>query len=164
MPAQASSAKGEGESCLRAVIQRVNRAAVSVDGQTVGEIGQGFLVFLGVAQTDQPQDADYIIAKLVGLRIFEDQQGKMNLALGDVGGAVLLVSQFTLLADARQGRRPGFTQAADPAKGEAYYQLVHAGLQAKGIPVATGVFRAEMLVTLENQGPVTIILDSTKIL
>ena len=147
---------------MRAVVQRVVTASVKVGGEVVGRIDQGFLVFLGVAKEDEETDVAYIGDKIAGLRVFEDSQGKMNLSLMDIGGSVLLVSQFTLLGDARQGRRPGFSGAAEPAKAENYYDLVNARIQSQGIAVATGVFRADMLVSLENDGPVTIMLDSKK--
>jgi D-tyrosyl-tRNA(Tyr) deacylase len=147
---------------LRAVVQRVLTASVRVEQAIVGQIKQGFLVFIGVAKDDTLTDVSYIGDKIAGLRIFEDSQGKMNLSLKDIEGSVLLVSQFTLLGDARQGRRPGFSGAAEPAKAEDYYTLVKARLESLGIIVATGVFRADMLVSLENDGPVTILLDSKK--
>ncbi len=147
---------------MRAVVQRVVTASVKVGGEVVGRIDQGFLVFLGVAKEDEETDVAYIGDKIAGLRVFEDSQGKMNLSLMDIGGSVLLVSQFTLLGDARQGRRPGFSGAAEPAKAENYYDLVKARIQSQGIAVATGLFRADMLVSLENDGPVTIMLDSKK--
>jgi D-tyrosyl-tRNA(Tyr) deacylase len=136
---------------------------VEVDGETVGAIGRGFLVLLGVAQSDTPADAAYLAEKTAGLRIFEDAAGKMNLALSEVGGAALVVSQFTLLGDCRKGRRPGFTEAAPPELADALYADYAAALRGRGLNVATGVFRAEMLVHLINDGPVTLLLDSRKL-
>ena len=147
---------------MRAVVQRVAQARVEVDGNVVGAIGRGFLVLLGVAGGDTPADAAYLAEKTAGLRVFEDAGGKMNLALGEVGGAVLAVSQFTLLGDCRKGRRPGFTDAAPPVLADTLYHEYVAALRAAGLTVATGVFRAEMQVHLVNDGPVTLLLDSRK--
>jgi D-tyrosyl-tRNA(Tyr) deacylase len=147
---------------MRAVIQRVREARVEIAGETVGAIGMGMLVLLGVARGDTSGDAAYLAEKTAGLRIFEDGAGKMNLALAEVGGAVLVVSQFTLLGDCRKGRRPGFTEAAPPELADALYAEFAAALRARGLIVATGVFRAEMLVHLVNDGPVTLLLDSRK--
>jgi D-aminoacyl-tRNA deacylase len=148
---------------VRAVVQRVTQARVEVAGQTVGAIGKGFLVLLGVANGDTPADAAYLAEKTAGLRVFEDGDGKMNLALQEVGGAVLAVSQFTLLGDCRKGRRPGFTDAAPPELADRLYNEYVAVLRATGLEVATGVFRAEMQVHLSNDGPVTLLLDSRKV-
>ncbi len=145
---------------MRAVLQRVSEARVRVDGGIVGEIGAGLLVLLGVGREDGEQDAVYLAEKTAGLRIFEDDAGKMNLSLGDVGGAVLAVSQFTLYGDCRKGRRPGFSGAAPPQEAERLYRCYVEGLRRLEIPVATGVFRAEMAVELVNDGPVTLLLDS----
>lgn len=147
---------------MRAVVQRVSEARVEVDGQVVGAIDRGFLVLLGVAQGDTAADAAYLAEKTAGLRVFEDAAGKMNLALAKVGGAVLAVSQFTLLGDCRKGRRPGFTDAAAPELADRLYNDYVAALRATGLTVATGVFRAEMRVFLVNDGPVTLLLDSRK--
>ena len=147
---------------MRAVVQRVSEASVMVDGQTVGAIGQGLMVLLGVAREDTSRDAVYLAEKTCGLRIFEDQQGKMNRSVEDISGSVLVVSQFTLLGDCRKGRRPGFTDAAEPALADKLYEEYVALLRQRGIAVATGVFRAEMKVGLVNDGPVTILLDSRK--
>jgi D-tyrosyl-tRNA(Tyr) deacylase len=147
---------------MRAVIQRVTEARVEVGGETVGAIGRGFLVLLGVAQGDTPADAASLAEKTAGLRVFEDEAGKMNLALQEVGGTVLAVSQFTLLGDCRKGRRPGFTEAAPPDLADRLYQEYVTALRAAGLTVATGIFRAEMQVHLVNDGPVTLLLDSRK--
>ena len=147
---------------MRAVVQRVREARVEVDGETVGAVAQGMLVLLGVARGDTAGDAAYLAEKTAGLRIFEDGEGKMNLALPEVGGAVLVVSQFTLLGDCRKGRRPGFTEAAPPELADALYGDFVAALRGAGLEVATGVFRAEMQVHLVNDGPVTLLLDSRK--
>jgi len=147
---------------MRAVIQRVTAAHVEVAGDKVGAVGRGLLVLIGVARGDSVADAEYLAEKTAGLRIFEDPQGKMNLALGEVGGEVLAVSQFTLLGDCRKGRRPGFTDAAEPALADTLYNAYVAALRARGLSVATGLFRAEMQVHLVNDGPVTLLLDSRK--
>lgn len=145
---------------MRAVIQRVSEASVKVDGETVGSIGAGLAVLLGVARGDTPEDAAYIAGKLTRLRIFADSAGLMNQSVQDVGGAVLLVSQFTLLGSTRKGNRPGFADAAAPEPAERLYREVAAGVTAEGIPVATGVFGAMMELSLVNDGPVTLLLDS----
>ena len=145
---------------MRAVIQRVTRASVEVEGRTVGAIGSGLLVLLGVAKGDGEADCRFMIEKLRGLRIFADDAGKMNHSLADVGGAILLVSQFTLLGNTRSGRRPGFEEAAPPEEANRLYELVSAGLKAEGTAVETGVFAAHMKVALVNDGPVTFLLDS----
>jgi D-tyrosyl-tRNA(Tyr) deacylase len=142
------------------VIQRVRHAQVVVDGETVGQIGQGFLVLLGVGKDDTEEDVRYTATKIAGMRVFTDAEGKFNLALGDVGGSVLLVSQFTLLADTRKGRRPSFIDAAPPKPAERMVERCAALLREAGVPVETGRFGAHMDVDLLNDGPVTIILDS----
>ena len=147
---------------MRAVIQRVTSASVAVNGDTVGAIQRGFLVLLGVKAGDTEKDADYMADKIVKLRIFEDENGKMNKALRDVGGSVLCVSQFTLLGDARGQNRPGFTQAESPDRADALYQRVCQRMRDQGVAVETGVFRTDMQVSLVNDGPVTILLDSEK--
>lgn len=147
---------------MRAVVQRVSEASVIIDGQTVGEIRQGLLVLLGVARGDKSGDAVYLAEKTSGLRIFEDEHGRMNFSVEDVSGSVLVVSQFTLLGDCRKGRRPGFTDAAEPELADRLYAEYVRILQQRGINVATGVFRAEMKVVLINDGPVTMLLDSRK--
>lgn len=147
---------------MRAVLQRVTSAKVEVENKIVGTIDEGLLILLGVEQGDTDTDLKSLLDKTVGLRIFEDDAGKMNLCVSDIGGSALVVSQFTLLADCRKGRRPGFTDAAPLADADHYYQAFVAGLQARGLNVATGIFQADMQVTLVNNGPVTILLDSRK--
>lgn len=146
---------------MRAIVQRVSSASVSIGGNIVGSIGKGYMVLLGIHVEDYQTDADYIIKKLSGLRIFEDESGKMNLSLRDVGGEVLLVSQFTLYGDARHGNRPGFTEAAPPAKAIPLYEYVRDRLREQ-FKVETGEFGADMQVSLVNNGPVTIMLESKK--
>jgi D-tyrosyl-tRNA(Tyr) deacylase len=145
---------------MRAVVQRVGSASVCVGAETVGAIDRGVVVLLGVANGDSPAQADWLAEKLAGLRIFSDADGKFAHSLLEVGGAALVVSQFTLLADTRKGRRPSFTDAAPPLLAEALYRHFVARLAALGIAVATGRFGASMQVSLINDGPVTIILDS----
>ena len=145
---------------MKAVIQRVSEARVEVDGKVVGAIGRGVLVLLGVAQGDTEGDADRLAKKIVELRIFEDAAGKMNLALGDVGGSILAVSQFTLLGDCSKGRRPSFISAAPPDEGKRLYDYVVGKMKESGAMVETGIFQAMMQVQLINDGPVTFIIDS----
>jgi D-tyrosyl-tRNA(Tyr) deacylase len=145
---------------VRAVVSRVLRARVEVDGRTVGEIGPGLLVLVGVTQTDSPAEAAWLAGKVAGLRVFDDGQGRMNLALADVGGAVLVVSQFTLYGDTRAGRRPSYIEAARPEQAEPLVEAVAKGLVEAGLPVATGRFRAHMRIESVGDGPVTILLDS----
>lgn len=147
---------------MRCVIQKVTRAEVSVQGETVGCIDDGFMVLVGAENGDTEADARYCAEKIAGLRVFEDEDDKMNLSLADVGGSVLLVSQFTLLADARHGRRPDFIQAARPEVAEPLCEKVKNIIEGKGIRVQTGRFRTHMQVSLVNDGPVTILLDSRK--
>ncbi len=147
---------------MRAVVQRVSRAEVRVEGRVAGAIGRGLLVLLGVAGGDAEADARFLADKVAQLRIFEDPAGKMNLAVGEVEGGVLVVSQFTLLGDARKGNRPSFGAAAPPEEASSLYERFCAMLAEKGLPVARGVFRAHMDVELVNDGPVTILLDSGK--
>ena len=147
---------------MRAVLQRVTRAWVVVDGAEVGRIATGWLVLLGVARTDGDADADWLAEKVTNLRAFEDDAGKMNRSVLDVGGAVLVISQFTLLGDCRTGRRPSFIEAAEPAEADRLYRRFHERVAAAGLTVATGVFRAQMQVELVNDGPVTLLLDSRK--
>jgi D-tyrosyl-tRNA(Tyr) deacylase len=145
-----------------AVIQRVSRASVRVDGEVTGSIDKGFVILLGVARDDGPADVKWLAEKCATLRVFNDDQEKMNLALDDVGGKVLVISQFTLLGDCRKGRRPSFLHAAPPDKGKAFYEDFVAHLRGMGIGVETGVFQAMMDVELVNEGPVTMIIDSTQ--
>ncbi len=149
---------------MRAVIQRVAGAQVTVQGSVVGETVRGNLVLLGVTAADGEAEAGLLARKIAGLRVFEDDGGKMNLALADVGGAVLAVSQFTLYADVRKGRRPSFIAAARPEQAEPLYQRFCTLLGAEGVPVQQGVFQAEMQVSLVNDGPVTIWMDSADLL
>lgn len=148
---------------MRAVLQRVNSAQVMTNGRVVGKIGAGLLVFLGINREDSFGDADYLVEKTIHLRIFEDEEGKMNLSLLDTGGAMLVVSQFTLLADCRKGRRPSFVAAAEPGKAFDLYRYFVEHVEARGISVATGEFQAFMEVSLINNGPVTVLLDSRKV-
>jgi D-tyrosyl-tRNA(Tyr) deacylase len=145
---------------MKAVIQRVTRASVRVEGRTVGRIESGLLVLLGVAKGDGETDGRYLAEKIRTLRIFSDEQGKMNCSLSDIGGSVLLVSQFTLLGQTANGRRPSFDAAATPDEAKRLYEGVATGLRAQGIPVQTGVFASHMQVELLNDGPVTFVLDS----
>jgi D-tyrosyl-tRNA(Tyr) deacylase len=145
---------------MRAVVQRVSEASVTVGQEVVGEIRRGFLILLGVEIGDSEAEARWLADKISGLRLFEDQQGKMNLALADVGGAVLVVSQFTLLGDCSKGRRPSFTRAAHPDEANRLYLLFATLLQERGLSVARGQFQASMQVRLCNDGPVTLVLDT----
>ena len=147
---------------MRCVVQRVKEASVTVAGETVGKIGPGFMVLIGVSTEDTEKDLRYMADKVPNLRVFEDAEDKMNLSLKDVGGAILAVSQFTLYGDARGGRRPSFSAAARPEEANALYEQLVAAWRAQGIQVATGRFRTHMEVQLINDGPVTILLDSTK--
>ena len=148
---------------MRAVVQRVKSADVSVDGNITGAIEKGLVVFLGVEEGDSGSDADYLAEKVAGLRVFEDADGKMNLSVMEESGAVLAISQFTLLGDVRKGKRPSFTKAAPPEKADALYREFIEGVRARGVDVSEGVFRAEMYVRVNNDGPVTIMIDSKKI-
>ncbi len=144
---------------MRALLQRVSQASVTVDDQVVGAIDRGFVVLLGVTHEDGRPEADWLANKIAGLRIFEDETGKMNLALADVGGQVLVVSQFTLYGDARKGRRPSFTQAARPEQAEPLVEYLVENLRQRGLKVAMGVFGAIMQVEIHNDGPVTMMLE-----
>lgn len=148
---------------MRAVIQRVKSASVTVEGKVVSEVNKGLLVFLGVAQEDTPADVDYMAGKITNLRIFEDDEGLMNLSVLDVGGEALVVSQFTLCGDCRKGRRPSFIDAARPEKADPLYQAFMDEISRLGVPVKAGIFQAMMDVELINDGPVTILLDSNKL-
>jgi D-tyrosyl-tRNA(Tyr) deacylase len=145
---------------VRAVIQRVTEASVTVEGRVVSAIQRGFLVLLGISEDDTQDDVIWIAGKIAGLRVFVDSDGKMNLALADVNGSVLLVSQFTLYGDCRKGRRPSFVKAARPEKANALYESVAAEMRGQGVPVQMGTFQAHMDVRLLNDGPVTLLLDS----
>lgn len=148
---------------MRAVVQRVTRAHVTVGEERTGEIARGLVVLVGAVTDDTETDAQQLVDKILGLRIFPDAAGHMNLSVTDVGGALLLVSQFTLLGDARQGRRPSFLQAMAPGPAEALYERVVARARATGLAVATGRFRTDMQVELVNDGPVTLLLDTKKL-
>ena len=148
---------------MRSVIQRVTRASVAVDGEVVGSIGEGLLVLLGVKVGDTEKDAQLAAEKIAGLRIFEDEAGKMNLSVQDIGGEVLAVSQFTLLGDARKGKRPSFIEAARPEIADPLYEKVVENIRAAGLTCKTGVFRADMQVELINDGPVTILYDTRRL-
>jgi D-aminoacyl-tRNA deacylase len=148
---------------MRAVVERVSRCRVTVEGRVTGEIGAGLLVLLGVSKTDSEAAADYLVEKIIGLRIFEDTEGKMNLSVQEAGGALLVVSQFTLYGDARRGRRPSFDAAARPEEARRLYEYFVAKVRAAGLRCETGEFQAMMDVELVNSGPVTILLDSEKV-
>lgn len=148
---------------MRACVQRVSQASVAVDGEVSGRIGAGVVVLLGVAADDTADDVQFMADKIVDLRIFGDDEGKMNRSLAEVGGAMLVVSQFTLLGDARKGRRPSYIAAAPPELAERLYEEFVAAARGRGIEVATGKFRAHMDVSLVNDGPVTLLLDSRKL-
>lgn len=147
---------------MRACVQRVSQGSVTVDGEVCGEIGPGFVVLLGVAQDDTDQDVQRMADKVVGLRVFEDEAGQMNRSIVDSGGAMLVVSQFTLLGDCRKGRRPSFIDAAPPEMAERLYEQFVEQVRAQGVEVATGRFRTMMNVSLVNEGPVTLLLDSRR--
>jgi len=148
---------------MRAVVQRVTEARVEVAGKIVGEIGAGFLVLLGVASDDNAADADYLAEKIVNLRVFDDDEGKMNRSILEASGAMLVVSQFTLCGDVRRGRRPSYSDAAEPEKANQLYEYFVERVRSRGVTVETGVFQAMMKVALTNDGPVTILLDSHKV-
>lgn len=147
---------------MRAVVQRVTSACVRVDGRVIGEIGRGLLVFAGVEKGDVAEDIAYVAAKVSDLRVFEDAAGKMNLSIREAGGAVLVVSQFTLCGDCRRGRRPSFDDAESPAAAKVMYEGLIDGLRARDVRVETGEFQADMAVELINDGPVTMLLDSRR--
>lgn len=149
---------------MRALIQRAISGRVSIEGKVVGEIGKGFVVLLGVASGDGEDEARSLAEKTANLRVLEDEAGKMNLSLVDVGGEVLVISQFTLLADCRKGRRPSFVRAAAPEEADRLYRLYAGALEEMGLRVETGVFAAKMLVEIANDGPVTILLDTEELL
>ena len=147
---------------MRAVVQRVTKSSVTVDGQITGAIDEGLVVLIGVEEGDTDKDVRYIADKVSGLRIFEDENEKMNLSVKDVGGSILAISQFTLLGDVRKGKRPSFITAEDPEIANRLYQQVCENIRNQGIKVETGIFQAHMLVKINNNGPVTILLDSRK--
>ncbi|GAA4424103.1 D-aminoacyl-tRNA deacylase [Bremerella cremea] len=149
---------------MRGVVQRVSEAHVKVDGNIVGQIERGLMVLLGVAEGDTEADLKYLVEKTIHLRIFEDDEGKMNRSVIDIGGSILAISQFTLLGDARKGRRPSFITAARPEEANQMYQDYVRRIRDQGVPVETGIFQADMKVSLVNDGPVTLLLDSSKIL
>lgn len=148
---------------MRAVVQRVDEACVRVDDSVVGRIGRGLAVLVGVGEDDSPEDVRYLAGKIAGLRVFEDEEGRMNLSVSDVGGEVLLVPQFTLHGDCRKGRRPSFTAAAPPERARELYESLTERLRGRDLPVETGQFGAGMKVQLVNDGPVTLLLDSKKV-
>ena len=148
---------------MRAVVQRVTEGSVSVDNKIVGQIGAGMVILLGVEDGDTEKDADYIADKVAGLRIFDDENGVMNISISDAGGEILSISQFTLLADARKGKRPSYIKAARPEEANKLYEYFNEKLEDKGIHVETGIFQTDMLVKINNDGPVTILLDSKKL-
>ena len=148
---------------MRAVVQRVTDADVTVENKITGTAGKGFVVLLGVEDGDTEKDADYIVDKVTGLRVFEDAEGKMNLSIMDIGGEILSISQFTLLGDVRKGKRPSFTKAAKPEEAKKLYAYFNDKVREKNVPVGEGIFQADMLVRIYNDGPVTILLDSRKL-
>lgn len=148
---------------MRAVVQRVNKASVDSEGVRCGKIEQGLVILLGVTHTDTEKDAEYLAEKIANLRIFEDNEGKLNLSVKDINGKVMSVSQFTLYGDCRKGRRPSFTQAARPEQANELYEKFNSYLLKEGLEIVTGVFQTEMQVALINDGPVTMLLDSEKL-
>ena len=148
---------------MRAVVQRVTDADVTVENKITGTAGKGFVVLLGVEDGDTEKDADYIVDKVTGLRVFGDAEGKMNLSIMDIGGEILSISQFTLLGDVRKGKRPSFTKAAKPEEARKLYAYFNDKVREKNVPVGEGIFQADMLVRIYNDGPVTILLDSRKL-
>jgi D-tyrosyl-tRNA(Tyr) deacylase len=154
---------GENQENMRAVIQRVTESSVKVEGKIVGEIGPGLMVLLGIEEDDSETEVATLVKKIIGLRIFNDEDGKFNLSLIDTGGSALIISQFTLLGDCRKGRRPSFIRAARPETAVPLYESVIAGLRQTGIQVASGVFGAHMDVHLINDGPVTLLVDTKKV-
>jgi len=156
-------AKCYPEAAMRAVVQRVSRASVAVGGELVGEIGHGLVVLLGVSANDAKVDADYLAEKIAGLRIFDDENGKMNLSVADAGSAILAISQFTLYGDVRRGRRPSFDEAARPDRARELYEYFVTQIRQRGLRCETGRFQAMMSVSLINEGPVIILLDSSKL-
>lgn len=149
---------------MRAVVQRVKKSHVETNNKIVGEIGKGLMVLLGISEDDKIEDVEYMVEKIINLRIFEDSENKLNLSLLDVGGEILVVSQFTLYGDCRKGRRPSFVRAARPEKAQELYDLFISKLKEKNIKTESGIFQADMTVHIENDGPVTLIIDSEKII
>ena len=147
---------------MRAVIQRAAKAMVSVDGRITGEIGRGLVVLLGIGREDNDRDIEYLADKIINLRVFEDENGKMNISLAEIGGELLVVSQFTLYGDCRKGKRPGYDKAARPETAEVLYERFVERCRSLGVKTETGVFQALMQVELQNDGPVTLLLDSKK--
>ncbi len=147
---------------MRAVVQRTLNSSVAIEGQVTAEIGPGLTILLGIKKGDQEKDADYLMDKIINLRIFADEAGRMNLSLIDVQGEVMLISQFTLYGDAKHGRRPGFTDAEDPEAAEPLFQYCIRNIKNRGIKIKTGIFGAHMKISIENDGPCTILLDSEK--
>lgn len=148
---------------MRAVVQRVKKSSCTVDKKIVGKIDKGLLLLLGIGQDDNEKDLDYLVEKVLGLRIFSDEDGKMNLSLEDIGGQILIISQFTLYGDVRKGKRPSFSKSSSPELGEKYYNQFIEKVRDRDIKVETGIFGAHMDIELINDGPVTILLDSKKI-
>lgn len=157
---RAGNTGGIQDQIMRAVVQRVRKSSVTVDGEVTGKISGGLMVLIGVEKGDSEKDASYIADKVTGLRIFEDENGKMNLSVSDTGGQILAVSQFTLLGDVRRGKRPSFTDAAAPDDARNLYMRVIELIREKNIHVEEGIFQADMMVEIHNDGPVTILLDS----
>lgn len=149
---------------MRFVVQRVTHASVTVDGNVIGKIGQGFMVLIGVSDEDTKETADKMVKKLLGLRIFEDENGKTNLDIHTVGGSLLLISQFTLYADCKKGNRPSFVKAGSPEHAEQLYEYMKHSCKKEGYPVECGIFGAHMKIELENDGPFTIVLDSDELM
>ncbi|MGX6962346.1 D-aminoacyl-tRNA deacylase [Vagococcus xieshaowenii] len=145
---------------MKAVVQRVTEASVSVDGEIISAINQGYMILLGVKQGDTTEDADYLVRKIANLRVFEDEEGKMNLGIKDVHGKILSISQFTLLANTKKGNRPSFVEAEKPSEAKAMYEYFNETLRSEGLDVSTGQFGADMKVSLINDGPVTILFDT----
>lgn len=149
---------------MRAVVQRTLSSSVAIKGQIAAQIGPGLTVLLGIKKGDREKDADYLIDKIINLRIFADEDGRMNRSLLDIQGEILLISQFTLYGDVKRGRRPSFTEAAEPSAAEPLFQYLIEGIKEEGVKVKTGIFGADMIITMENDGPCTILLDSEKLI
>lgn len=149
---------------MRAVVQRTLSSSVAIEGQITAQIGPGLTVLLGIKKGDREKDVDYLIDKIINLRIFADEDGRMNLSLLDIRGEILLISQFTLYGDVKRGRRPSFTEAEEPSAAEPLFQYLIEGIKEEGVKVKTGIFGADMIITMENDGPCTILLDSEKLI